>query len=162
MGGGAKEKRVPSKARGSFDLSTDAPDLNPAPLMERQDADPPISHYKGTSLMNIGRYPNGKVIPHKRSEPTARKVAVWVSGGYNKNDVAVFLNIRPGLVEQCYGLELRHGAERVGMKMTEHIVARAKKSDVMAKFFAKSRMGWRDGETAAPLDVSPLSIHLHL
>jgi hypothetical protein len=48
------------------------------------------------------------------------------------------------------------------MQMTQHIVARAKKSDRMAMFYAKARMGWREGDTATPTDVSPLNIHLHL
>lgn len=122
---------------------------------------PPLSHYKGTSLKNVGRDSNGKVIPHKRSERTAKLVAVWAAGGYTKEDIAIRLNIRPGLVEECYGKELRHGADAIGMDMTNHIIKRAKGgSDRMAIFYAKAKMGWRDGESK-PLDTGLLNIHIH-
>lgn len=170
-GGEGQSERVPRQRRGGAARSTDSlesPNTDLVPLSDpalgapAPSPDIPLSHYKGTALKNIGRDPSGRVIPHKRSEVTARKVAIWVAGGYNKNDISVFLNVRPGLVEQCYGIELNHGADRVGMQMTQHIVARAKKSDRMAMFYAKARMGWREGDTATPTDVSPLNIHLHL
>lgn len=121
---------------------------------------PPLSHYKGTSLANIGRDKNGRVIPHKRSEKTALQVARWATGGYTKNDIAIALNIRPGLVEECYGKELRHGKDFVGMDMTAHVIKRAKHNDNMARFVLKSQFGWRDGESK-PLDTGLLNIHIH-
>jgi len=124
------------------------------------DDDIPLQHYKGTALMHVGRDAAGKVIPHHRSEVTARKVAVWIAGGAVVNDIAVRLNIRPGLVKQCYGRELEFGQGQVNMDMAGSIIKRAKKSDRMAIFYAKARMGWRDGEQAAT-DVPLLNIHIH-
>lgn len=173
-GGKGQSARVPRQGAGGFAPSTGS--LLPAPSGKApalpsqvpprdpellSDGAYPTTHYKGTALKNIGRYPDGKVIPHKRSAVTAKKVAIWVAGGYNKNDIAVLLNIRPGLVERHYGVELHHGGDVVGMRMTEHIVRRAKKSDRMAMFYAKARMGWREGDSATPVDVSPLQIHIH-
>lgn len=140
-----------------LDIPTLPAPVPPAPVPA---GDPPLEHYKGTALKNIGRDKNGKVIPHKRSEITAKKVSIWVAAGYNVNDIAVFLNIRPGLVKECYGREINHGEQLVGMDMSNHIVARAKKSDRMAIFYAKARMGWRDGDTKAP-ETGLLNIHIH-
>lgn len=120
----------------------------------------PLHHYKGTSLKNIGRTADGKVIPHKRSEITARRVATWAVGGYTKEDIAILLNIRPGLVEECYGRELRHGKDMVGMDLTSHVIKRAKQNDNMARFVLKSQFGWRDGDSK-PLDTGLLNIHIH-
>lgn len=120
----------------------------------------PLTDYKGTSLKLVGRDRAGKVIPHKRSEKTARQVAAFVMAGYTKNDVAIALNIRPGLVEECYGKELRHGKDMVGMNLATHIVNRAKQSDRMAIFLAKSQYNYRDGDSK-PTDTGLLNIHIH-
>lgn len=128
---------------------------------EVETVEPELSHYKGLALKNVGRDSRGRVIPHKRSEQTAQQVAIWVAGGYDLNAIAVRMNIRPGLVKECYGRELATGADQVGMEVTEHIVARTKKSDRMAIFFAKAKMGWRDGESK-PLDTGVLNIHIHV
>lgn len=135
-------------------------DLSRPPALPPESATDP-TEYKGLSLRNIGRDPKtGKTIPHKRSEKVARQIGIWVAGGYGINDIALRLNIRPGLLKQHYAVELAVGAEQVGMDMTSHIVARAKKSDRMAIFYAKSRMNWKDGE-GTQTDVSPLNIHIH-
>jgi len=81
-------------------------------------------------------------------------------GGYSTNDIAVALNMRPGLLKELYGRELAHGVELMGMDMTSHIVERAKQSDRMAIFVAKARMGWRDGD-GKPTDTGILSIVIH-
>lgn len=120
----------------------------------------PLTHYKGTSLKNIGRDGKGQVISHKYSSKVARQISVWMLGGYSENDCAIALNMRPGLLRELYGKEIRHGVELMGMDMTQHIVARAKKSDNMARFVAKARMGWRDGDSK-PIDTGILSIFIH-
>lgn len=127
---------------------------------EVETVEPELSHYKGIALKNVGRDAKGHVIPHKRSEQTAEQVAIWAAGGYDLNAIAVRMNIRPGLVKECYGKELALGSELVGMEVTEHIVARVKKSDRMAIFYAKAKMGWRDGESK-PLETGVLNIHIH-
>ena len=123
-------------------------------------SDAPLSHYTGTSLKNIGRDRLGRVIQHKFSSKVARQISIWVLGGYNENDIAIALNMRPGLVRELYGREIRHGEQLMGMDMTTHIVHRAKKSDQMARFVAKARMGWRDGDTK-PVDNQLLNIVIH-
>lgn len=108
------------------------------------DGDVPSFHYQGVAIRDVGRDVYGKTIPHKRSEITARKVSIWVAGGATKNDIAIRLNIRPGLVEQCYGKELEFGTGQISMDVAEYITKRAKKVDQMAMFYAKSRMNWRE------------------
>lgn len=184
MGVGGQAKRVPAQGAGasaqsmtpnhpispaqagSSFLSDTTPDFPGSPGAEVLPPDDgsgdniPLSHYKGVALANVGRDRHGRVIPHKRSEVTARKVALWVAGGATPNDIAVRLNIRPGLVKECYGLELEYGQGQVNMDMAGSIIKRAKKSDRLAVFYAKARMGWRDGDSAA-LDVPMLNIHIH-
>lgn len=165
--GEGQAKRVPSAPAGVRHSGDDPqespnafpvnlpPDILPAPGNNAT-----LSDYKGTSLKNIGKDANGRVIPHKYNKAVAKKVAIWISGGYNANDICIALNIRPGKLEQLYGQEIRHGLEKVGMEVTQHIVARVKKSDRMAIFFAKSRMGWRDGD-GKPMETGILAIHIH-
>jgi len=149
-----KQSKVPIRA---IVPDTDLPDPPQVP------EGAPLSHYKGTSLKNVGRdLKTGKSIPHKRSELVAAKIAKWVAGGYTINDIAVHLNIRPGLIRQEYGREINHGAEVVGMEMTESIVDRAKKSDALAIFYARARMGWKgDGEASSPsLPLAPVNVQV--
>lgn len=141
-------------------IASGSPPSDYIPASEDSDDDIPLSHYKGVALANVGRDRHGRVIPHKRSEIVARKVALWVAGGATPNDIAVRLNIRPGLVKSCYGKELEFGQGQINMDMAGHIIRRAKKSDRVAIFYAKARMGWRDGEQQ-PLDVPMLNIHIH-
>lgn len=163
-GGGAK-REGPADTAGGVESSHDAP----SDMVIPSDTDThvpipapaaPLTDYKGTSLKLVGRDKHGKVIPHKRSEKTARQVAAFVMAGYTKHDVAIALNIRPGLVEECYGKELRHGKDMVGMGLATHIVNRAKQSDRMAIFLAKSQYGYRDGDSK-PTDTGLLNIHIH-
>lgn len=167
--GEGQAKRVPSPGAGALH-SGDEPQVSLIPASETSPVYPDIlpapkegsslSDYKGTSLKNIGKDRHGKVIPHVYSKPIAKKVAIWIAGGYNANDICIALNMRPGKLEQLYGQEIRHGLEQVGMEVTQHIVSRVKKSDRMAIFFAKSRMGWRDGD-GKPVDTGLLNIHIH-
>jgi hypothetical protein len=120
----------------------------------------PLTHYKGTSLKNVGRDARGRVIPHAYSSKVAAQIATWVACGYNENDIAIRLNIRPGLLREVYGKELRHGKEQVGMEVSSHIMQRVKKSDQMAIFYAKAQMGWRDGN-AKPVDADVLNLIIH-
>lgn len=151
IGGEGQRTRVPP-ARAVMPHSGDDADVGEAVI--------PLSHYKGTSLKNIGRDKNGRVIPHKRSEKTAVKVRMWAAGGYSENDIAIMLNIRPGLVRECYGKELNHGKDMVGMDLTAHAYKRAKQNDNMLRFVLKARHDWRDGESR-PTEVGLLNIHIH-
>lgn len=166
-GGGGSSSRVPPAA-GRSDHSADSPltgEVIPAAssagaLPASPPSDEP-SHYKGIPLHRVGRDSAGKVIPHRRSETVAQQIREWVAGGFDLNAIAVRLNVRPGLLKECYSVELAAGADHVGMDMTSHILKRAKESDRMAIFFAKARMNWRDGD-GKPMDTGVLDIHIHL
>ncbi len=150
--------RVPSK--NSSVVESSSGEYLPAPSSLPPD-DAPLSHYKKPNLSKVGKDKFGKIIPHKRSEAIAKKIPVWMSGGYTLNDIALYLNVRPGHLKQHYHTELERGMVPVGMQVTEHIVKRVKKSDRMAIFFAKSRMGWKDGDSAGdPLPLLNINIHL--
>ncbi len=151
-----------AQARKSTLIRADTPMEGDYIPSEQEFSDQKVSltDYKGTALKNVGRTPDGKVIPHRRQETIAKKIVMWVAGGYVLNDIAVLLNIRPGLIKEHYSVELNHGNELMGMGMTEHILRRAKKSDRVAIFVAKSRMGWRDGD-GKPVDTSVLNLHIH-
>lgn len=120
-----------------------------------------ISDYKGISLATVGRDKRGRTIPHVRSEKIARQISVWVAGGADVNAICIRLNIRPGLLKECYGKELAAGLDMVAMDLTDSIYRRAQKSDRLAIFFAKARLGWRDGDGPVK-DQSLLDIHIHL
>lgn len=171
-GGEGQASRVPAQGAGGLGspdwpqvrecASLDSGTSLPASVSDASisTVEPELSHYKGISLKNIGRDAKGRVIPHKRSDIVARQVAEWAAGGYDANAIAVRLNIRPGLLKECYAVELATGADQVGMEVTSHIIKRTQKSDRMAIFYAKAKMGWRDGE-GKPLDTGVLMIHIH-
>lgn len=119
-----------------------------------------LTSYKGIALKNIGKGRDGKIIPHKRSEKIAKQIVRWVAGGFNVNDMAVRLNVRPGHLRQHYYKELQTGETRVHMDVHDHLLQRVKKSDRMAVFYAKARMGYRDGDVK-PIDTGLLAIHIH-
>lgn len=121
----------------------------------------PLSHYKGLPLKNIGRDKQGRTIPHKYSSKVARQIAEWTLAGYDENAICVALNMRPGVLKKLYAKEVAAGAELAGMKLTSHIMDRTKKSDRMAIFVAKAKLGWRDGD-GKPTDTAVLDIHIHL
>ena len=109
----------------------------------------------------IGRDATGRVIPHKRTESVAKMITEFVAGGFNINDIAIRLNIRPGLLKKHYERELAVGETEVHMDVHSHLLKRVKESDRVAIFYAKARMGYRDGD--APLvDGGVLDIHIHL
>lgn len=119
-----------------------------------------LSDYKGYPLRDVGRDKDGKVIPHKRDEKVARQIKIWVAGGADINYIAIRLNVRPGLLKQHYPQELILGTEDVHADVHQHLLKRVKESDRMAIFYAKSKMGYRDGESR-PNDDGLLNIHIH-
>lgn len=123
--------------------------------------EPELTQYKGVSLVNVGRDTRtGKVIPHHRTEKLAAQIKIWVAGGANVNDIAIRINVRPGLIKQHYGKELATGEAEIHQDVHEHLLTRVKKSDRVAIFYAKARMGYRDGD-AKPTDTGILNIHIH-
>lgn len=148
-GDGGRSARVPATGAGVL-RSGD----------ETKSQDLPISHYKGVSLARVGRDSSGRVIQHKYSAHTAEQVALWVAGGYDANAICIMLNMRPGVLKELYGKEIQMGVEKIGMEFSSNLYRRAKKSDRLAIFFAKAKLGWRDGESAQN-NQSLLNIHIH-
>ena len=113
-------------------------------------------------MKDVGRDPaTGKVIPHERNERLAKQVGMYVAAGMTENDIAEMLNIRPGLLRECYGKELKHGLNQMVVDVATAMKQQAVNGDVAAgKFLLKARAGWKDGEGAA-VAVSPLAIHIH-
>lgn len=122
----------------------------------------PLSEYKGFSLKNIGRDPKtGKNIPYKYSSRVAKQITVWIAaGGADLNAICVRLNMRPGTLKALYGKEIALAVDQVNMDVGAHILSRVKKSDRLAVFYAKAKMGWRDGD-AKPTDTGVLNIVIH-
>lgn len=166
--GEGQSARVPSALAGVRHSGDDPQDSRIIDLQPTSTTLTPIdgtpeelSHYKGVSLKNVGRDVRGRVIPHKRQEKLAKQIMVWVAGGFNVNDIAIRINVRPGLIKQNYGKELATGETEVHMDVHNHLLTRVKKSDRMAIFYAKARMGYRDGDTKA-VDTGVLNINIHL
>jgi hypothetical protein len=178
---GGQARRVPSRVRGVRHfgdkpqdpvsvLLVPSPD-DPATLVSAPDVGaeavapvegpaPELSHYKGVSLKNVGRDARGRVIPHKRTIAVAKQIAIWIAGGADLNAIAIRLNVRPGLLKREYPKEIALGTENVHMDVHTHILARVKKSDRVAIFYAKAKMGYRDGDSK-PLEGGVFNLHIH-
>lgn len=99
----------------------------------------------------------GRTIPHVRNEATARIVSMLVACGARPIDIAIHLDIRPGQLNECYRHELEHGAFPHHMQVAKTILDRAKLGDPrFSLFWAKSRMGWREGDSVIEEEDAPL------
>lgn len=123
---------------------------------------PRLPDIKSASLMNVGKDPRtGKVIPHRRTEKIAAIVKRHAIAGTDENTICLLLNIRPGQLRQYYGHELDTAVAQTNADVAQAIVRQAKKGHpILSRFYAKARMGWRDGEQSN-IPVSPLNIHIH-
>lgn len=155
-----QSSRVPRDSARSLTLATTPEGSLSASPVPIPDENAPLHEYKGFSLKNVGYDVHGRVLPHKYSLRAEKQIMVWVAGGADVNAICIRLNIRPGKLKELYGKALAIGLDQVTMDMTESIVTRAKKSDRLAVFFAKAKMGWRDGESR-PLDTGLLNIIIH-
>lgn len=110
---------------------------------------------------NVGRDAEGKVIPHKPTDKTRRLVKQHAVAGTDENTICLLLNIRPGLLRQHYAYELDTSVAETNAAVGQAIVRGAKNGNpVLARFYAKAKMGWKDGESQ-DTNVSPLNIHIH-
>lgn len=114
-------------------------------------------------MKNVGRGPDGKVIPHHRSEEIALCVAQWASRGASENFICAMLNMRPGILRELYHNELTHAAEMANLNVAgkAYEMAMSGESESMTKFWLKSRAKWRDGENAEDRSGSLFNIHIH-
>jgi hypothetical protein len=117
---------------------------------------------RSVSAARSGKDQSGRIIPHSPTDRVRALVKQWVATGATEGEIAVLLNIRPGQLRQHYPRELEVGKTEVDMAVGGAIIKKAKSGDPrMAIFYAKARMGWRDGESK-PIDVSPFNLHIHL
>lgn len=173
VGGKAQAARVPSPGAGGSHSGDEPQDMGSVSLSPNQDPQDmgsatgttlvpaaELSAYKGYPLKDVGRDAKGMVIPHRRDESIAKRIAIWVAGGADVNYIAVKLNLRPGLLKREYTKELLLGTEQVHQEVHEHLLQRVKKSDRVAIFYAKAKMGYRDGDSR-PAEQGILDIHIH-
>lgn len=112
---------------------------------------------KGVGLDSLGR-----VIQYRRNDTTARLVRDHVIAGTDENTICILLNMRPGKLRELYGMELNTALAQTNAAVGAAIVSAAKKGEpTLARFYAKAKMGWRDGDQNT-VPVSPLNIHIHL
>lgn len=111
----------------------------------------------------LGRDINGKIIPHERDEKIAHQIAEWVAIGAGENEIAQFLQVRPGVLRKHYKYELDNGKFANDMQVGSTILSMAKSgaSERMALFYAKARMGWRESDSNDTNNAALLNIHIH-
>jgi hypothetical protein len=133
--------------------------VGPFPRTVRQ-----TSHFKAPAMKNIGKDADGKVIPHQRSEEVAQIVLHYTGMGAGLNFIAAMLNIRPGLVKECYGKELEYSVERANVEVAGAAfrMATSEQDPAMTKFWLKARAKWRDGDNAEDKNNSLFNINIHL
>lgn len=110
-----------------------------------------------------GRDHTGKVIPHERSEAIAKQIADWVAIGAGENEIAMYLNIRLGVLRKCYKFELATGQFKNNMEVGTKILEMAKsgENERMTILWAKARMGWRESDKNDQNNDGILNIHIH-
>lgn len=130
---------------------------------------PPEYPPPGTALMQprlgnrLGRDINGKIIPHERDERIAARIKRWVAIGAGENEIAQFLQIRPGVLRKHYKYELDNGKFVNDMAVGGTILdmAISGQSERLALFYAKARMGWRESDSNDSNNQALLNIHIH-
>jgi hypothetical protein len=109
----------------------------------------------------VGRNPDGSIIPHTRSDEIARQITEWIALGAQVEEMAIRLNLRPGQIRHTYAYELQTGEFINNMEVGGAILRMAKETPQMAIFYAKARMGWRDGDKASDKEQPGLNITIH-
>lgn len=143
--------------------------ISPEGVLPQIEDTPPEYPPPGTALMQprlgnrLGRDINGKIIPHERDEKIAHQIAEWVAIGAGENEIAQFLQVRPGVLRKHYKYELDNGKFANDMQVGSTILSMAKSgaSERMALFYAKARMGWRESDSNDTNNAALLNIHIH-
>ena len=91
-------------------------------------------------------------------------IAGWVALGASIREISSYMNVRPGLIRQCYARELDTGIFACNMKvgMTAYGMATSGEDSTMTKFWLQSRMKWSDKQSADKDDDGILNIHIHM
>lgn len=111
---------------------------------------------------DLGRTASGKVIPHVRDDDVAKQIAEWVALGATLNEIAVYLNLRPGVLKKNYKKELETGKFENDMAVGGTILKLAKAGvPQFSIFYAQARMGWRTSDKADSNNDALLNIHIH-
>jgi hypothetical protein len=124
---------------------------------------PQMNQYRRHSLKNVGRDADGKTIKYHYSEETAQLVAQWAASGADENYICFMLNMRPGTLKELYGEILEHASTGANMQVAGALFRDALQQNRFQekKFWLKARAGWKDGENAAAVAVTPLQIVIH-
>jgi hypothetical protein len=90
-------------------------------------------------------------------------IKTWVALGASVVEMALYLNLRPGQIKKYYAHELAVGEFENNMAVGKTILDLAKLGvPDMAKFWAKSRMGWRDTDKAdGGNTMGMFNLHIH-
>lgn len=109
----------------------------------------------------VGRDVGGKVIPHKRDDRIAVQIAQWIGCGATVNEIAIYLNLRPGTLRKYYKHEIATGEFEVNMSVAGSLLRMTQTEPSVAMFWSKARMGWRDKDRADQDNEGFLNIHIH-
>ena len=122
---------------------------------------PEVKRYRLPPMKTVGRDADGKVIPHVRSEETAKLVAHLVGTGSEINFICAAINIRPGQLKVLYSAELEHGKALADaeVQMAAHAMAKSGLNGEMTRFWLKSRAGWSDKDKQ--VEDNLFNIHIH-
>jgi len=115
-------------------------------------------------LKNVGKGEDGKVMPHTRTEQTTEQVMRYVACGASREEIAVMMNLRPGVLQKHYARELEIGLTQNNMKVAGTLLDMATSGEFETStiYWTKARMGWRDKDTPGTQMVNPLQINIHI
>lgn len=86
--------------------------------------------------------------PFQPTDEQRRTVAVMAAGGIQRPTIAFAIGIAENTLLKYFGAELENGSELVGGRVVANLYRQATKDDFRAvdaaKFWAKTRMGWRE------------------
>ena len=114
------------------------------------------------STIEAGRDPlTGDLVPHERSEAIAGQVTAMAALGFNSDEIAVALDLRPGQVRHYYERELQSAGIKANMQVAAAFHKVAVKGDDWRASHAwlKARAGWEESDKQAG---NVIAIHIHV
>lgn len=99
-------------------------------------------HHRRPSTKQAGRNPDGTVKPHRRSEVLAKRIEELLALGWDINQVAIEMDLRPGQIRTYYEKEVQLAEARANGLVARALHTKAVSGDVPAAvFWLKSRGG---------------------